>query len=183
MDLPFRRPAALTPTGVVVLAASTAALLIAGLILLVRFAPNDEPAHGGAPATSKQLTSMPQPPVWGAPSPAKQGETWSHKELFAYLNSRGMAWAFHETAQGENHGPAAYAKERPSAEDQSNLDNDHYEILSHSDCLYVQKRASAGAAKDEAGTKHDALSWGRFLFVGPTDSLRRISSALGVAGQ
>jgi hypothetical protein len=110
-------------------------------------------------------------------SEAKEGETWSHKELIAYLQSKGVRLYSYRTNRGCFYGPAMYfltvSVKYPSLLDQE------AELGSWNGRAYVQKLASAQGAKDKAGTGGDrAFSWGRFYFSGDDAFLKQMQDAL-----
>lgn len=180
----FARSARLTAPGIIVLATSVFAVLLAGFVLLVKFAAHD-PQVGSTLRShaSADQSSLPQPPTWGGPSEGKEGQTWTHKELFAYLNSRGMRWYFHETAYLSDRGPAVHCLENPSDDQAAFIRNELAgDDGTNHDYTFVQKLASANQAKDVAGAKEGAFSWGRFLFISPEPSLSRLRAALGASG-
>jgi hypothetical protein len=166
-----RKAAAAARRTRLVLSGVVAACLLVGLAVVVLFAVRTrqqaEVALRDAEAMAADARNRRGPipvPAGAAPSPQREGETWTHAELVAYLKSRGVAVTRTEpTHEGAHEGPAV---------DFWSPDDER---------LYVQKRATAADARDQAGAGGaGSFSWGRFLFLHAGNS-PKLSAAIRAA--
>lgn len=132
-------------------------------VVLWRNAPKD-PAGGVLSAVA-------------GPTPAREGETWTHRELAAYIKSRGVGCEMDMTRRG-----MIFAETTAAIKDVRFYDEQNYSFGKVRCVATVTKMDTPQSAKDLAGMeKADAaFSWGRFCFQSTdTAYLARLKKALG----
>lgn len=105
-------------------------------------------------------------------------DSWTHKELIAYLDSKGLKYRRYNGTWGTFWGPAVFlvVKDSDVPDDGSSV---AHLFLHDPNVIYCQLRKSEQDARDEAGIHLDkAYSAGRFLFRGHPAELDKIKAAL-----
>ena len=163
-------------------------LIIAGgmcfAAVVAIFVVSHWPASGRPNGKGNQSPSIEGSLFSGGPSPAREGDTWTHRELIAHLKARGLPLISRVATIGGAHGPAMWvAKQSGNAirDDKMYLEmgaGDSSPPVVLDGVVYVQKMKAADSARDEAGTTTSGFSWGRFLFLGDSDLLREIRKRL-----
>lgn len=107
------------------------------------------------------------PPLLGGPSATSEGETWTHKELAAYLRSRGLTVYSDPTERNSAWGPACEFRETAARGPE----------------VHVQKWPDRQAAKDRSGgSPRPTFAWGRFCFSGEPGTERFVESMRAALG-
>lgn len=109
------------------------------------------------------------------PSEEKEGQTWNHDDLVAYLTRSGVECHKHPTHMGAFFGPACFLSRDRS------IDPDRFGSDGGPGVVYVQKRVTPQDAKDAAGaSRGKAFFWGRFVFASQDAAyLDAVRKALG----
>jgi hypothetical protein len=149
------------------------------------------PPNGTPPATRPGAGKPAVPPVPTAlKPPGKIGDEWTHRELFAHLEGKGLKLVTLSIRSGSDHGPVmACCRATGNAErdeDRANwltvTDGNNTALLpgmaTFADMALVQKRPSADDARDQAGLTDGGFAWGRFLFLGDRELLDEIRRRL-----
>lgn len=158
-------------------AAVAGCLLAAGLLFVVAKSKRPALEAKGAAAAPVAIDS------WSA---GREGENWTHRDLLNHLATRGVRAEASAAKLGLAQGPAMWFIQSPITYEQRGklhwLDTIQHEQTYIESTgvtwVYVQKLASAGAARDEAGMSQNGFSWGRFHFNGDKEFLRRIRAVL-----
>ncbi len=145
-----------TPAWVAGLVAGFVLLALAGGVALVvgwRALKRGGDVVGGAVGDAASAVT--------GPTPEREGETWTHEELFRYLRGRGAVAEMTDRNPAALQGPAANLKDAAGRS------------------VLVQKFGTAGDAKDRAAVvPGKGFAWGRFLFFGDADLVARIKASL-----
>lgn len=168
-DIPQRRNSGL------LVAVATGCLFAIGLAAVAFYAKRQGPQLKGQPAVSVD--------TWSA---AREGESWTHRDLLNHLATRGVKAEAKAAKLGSTYGPAMWFVRSPLTDEQrgklqwlESVQGEQAYIDSIGvTWVYVQKLPTAGAARDEAGLSQNGFSWGRFHFNGDKEFLRGIRAVL-----
>jgi hypothetical protein len=167
--------------------AAAIALSVAGLVGVLLWAsastgrpPVAAPRPGSSHPATRPAAAEPPPVAQPAPRHARD---WTHREILAHLQQQGLDLEAAATGIGADKGPAMFwglgLSDVERAALHQNADKpDAPTRLRGWPVVYVQKCATAEAARDDAGAMTSAFSWGRFLFLGNEDVLAAIRPRL-----
>jgi hypothetical protein len=152
--------------------------VVVGLTLLLSGRHRTTEANPADPGTR----GVSGPGLFG-PSASKEGESWNHDELAAYLTDHGVPALKVPTTRGRLAGPACFFC-RDDHTHRKAVDGDKRMSLTvegSAGTVYVQKESTAQTAKDSAGAATTpAFAWGRFSFQSTdTEYLNAMKRALG----
>lgn len=122
----------------------------------------------------------------------REGESWTHEELLAYVNDKreGPRFVSAPSMIGTLFGPSAFWTDEATLANHASdfVPRQGNPVAAGLPVVYVQKLSSAQDARDMAATmlgSRDqntiAFAWGRFLFCGHAETVERVKRTL-IAG-
>lgn len=97
----------------------------------------------------------------GGPSAAREGDSWTHKELLAHLKAKGLEFREGRSGTGDR-------EERPFVY-----------IFWDGGKVRINLEESPQIARDKAGVEPEiSIAWGRFFMTGTKESLAKVRPLL-----
>lgn len=108
--------------------------------------------------------------VVAKPTEAKDGGDWTHKDLLAHLETKGLKYIWIKSNRGKL--TIAMQREGVSDQDQRSAFDDHPFTLTH--VVFVRLFETEDEARKYAGSSPYSQSWRRFAFTGEADEVELI---------